>query len=123
MLARTRKVRWKPNLSVTSFAPAGSSLRFPVLFQLPVLPCVLRRLIVHRRSAELFFLGNQIIRFVFNEVLECFHVPGINLTEGFVEIGKGRAMAQQGVGLFIRQLVVLKEKQHIFPNAIFISVV
>jgi hypothetical protein len=96
---------------------------FPVLFQLSVLPCVLRGLIVHRRGAELFFLSNQIIRFVFNEVLKRFHISGINLAERLIEIGKGRAMPQQGVGLFIRQLVVFKEEQDVFPHGVFVGVV
>ena len=105
------------------FAGDVRLMGFPVLFQLPVLPCVLCGLIVHRRCAELFFLGNQIICLVFNEVLECFHVPCFNLTEAFIEIGKGCAMPQQGVGLFIRQFVVFKEKQDIFPHCVFVSVV
>ena len=96
---------------------------FPVLFQLSVFPCVLCGLIVHRRGTELFFLGNQIIRLVFNEVLESFHVSCFDLTEGFIEIGKRHAMPQQGVGLLIRQLVVFKEKQDVFPHGVFIGVV
>jgi hypothetical protein len=32
-------------------------------------------------------------------------------------------MPQQGVGLFIRQLVVFKEEQDVFPHGVFVGAV
>ena len=97
--------------------------RFSVRLQLSVFSCILRRLVVHRRNAKFFFGGNQIVRFIFDEVLEGLHVPGINLAERLIETGKRRAMPQQGVGLLIRQLVAFKEKQDVFSHSVFVGVV